>query len=122
MSNENQSSLDSIWESEDSVFADKELLDIEHIPDEERIIGREDEISNLANSIHPAIRGGKPRNTLIYGKTGTGKSRCQARYSKCRKLRSRAGYETRSRVYRLYSSNDRDTGRYQTRSDIQPTG
>jgi len=74
MSNENQSSLDSIWESEDSVFADKELLDIEHIPDEERIIGREDEISNLANSIHPAIRGGKPRNTLIYGKTGTGKS------------------------------------------------
>ncbi|CAM3020009.1 orc1/cdc6 family replication initiation protein [Halobacterium salinarum] len=74
MSNEDQSSLDSIWESEDPVFADKELLDIEHIPDEERIIGREDEISNLANSIHPAIRGGKPRNTLIYGKTGTGKS------------------------------------------------
>jgi len=74
MSNEKQSSLDSIWESEDPVFADKELLDIEHIPDEERIIGREDEISNLANSIHPAIRGGKPRNTLIYGKTGTGKS------------------------------------------------
>lgn len=74
MSNEKQSSLDSIWESEDSIFADKELLDIEHIPNEERIIGREDEISNLANSIHPAIRGGKPRNTLIYGKTGTGKS------------------------------------------------
>jgi len=74
MSNEKQSSLDSIWESEDSIFANKELLDIEHVPDEERIIGREDEISNLANSIHPAIRGGKPRNTLIYGKTGTGKS------------------------------------------------
>jgi len=60
MSNEKQSSLDSIWESEDPIFANKELLDIEHIPDEERIIGREDEISNLANSIHPAIRGGKP--------------------------------------------------------------
>jgi cell division control protein 6 len=74
MSNEKQSPLDSIWESEDPIFADKELLDIEHIPNEERIIGREEEISNLANSIHPAIRGGKPRNTLIYGKTGTGKS------------------------------------------------
>jgi len=74
MSNEKQSSLTAIWESDDPVFADKELLDIEHIPNEERIIGREDEISNLANSIHPAIRGGKPRNTLIYGKTGTGKS------------------------------------------------
>lgn len=74
MTNDQQSSLDSIWESEDSIFANKELLDIEHVPNEERIIGREDEISNLANSIHPAIRGGKPRNTLIYGKTGTGKS------------------------------------------------
>ncbi|SDX90526.1 orc1/cdc6 family replication initiation protein [Halopenitus persicus] len=74
MTDENHSPLDSIWESEDPIFANKELLDIEHIPNEDRIIGREDEISSLANSIHPAIRGGKPRNTLIYGKTGTGKS------------------------------------------------
>jgi cell division control protein 6 len=74
MSEDTQSSLDSIWQSEDPIFANKELLDIEHIPEEERIIGRDDEISEIANSIHPAIRGGKPRNTLIYGKTGTGKS------------------------------------------------
>jgi len=74
MSENTQSSLDSIWQSEDPIFANKELLDIEHIPEEERIIGRDDEISEIANSIHPAIRGGKPRNTLIYGKTGTGKS------------------------------------------------
>lgn len=74
MDEQRQSSLDSIWESKDPIFANKELLDIEHIPDEDRIIGREDEISDLANGIHPAIRGGKPRNTLIYGKTGTGKS------------------------------------------------
>lgn len=74
MSDEAQSSLDSIWQSEDPIFTNKELLDIEHIPDEERIIGRDDEISNLANGVHPAIRGGKPRNTIIYGKTGTGKS------------------------------------------------
>lgn len=74
MSEDSQSSLDTIWQSEDPIFANKELLDIEHIPEEERIIGRDDEISDIANSIHPAIRGGKPRNTLIYGKTGTGKS------------------------------------------------
>ncbi|RNJ22026.1 orc1/cdc6 family replication initiation protein [Halosegnis longus] len=74
MADGGQSSLDSIWESEDPIFANKELLDIDHIPDEERIIGRDDEISDIANSIHPAIRGGKPRNTLVYGKTGTGKS------------------------------------------------
>jgi len=57
MSNKKQSSLNSIWESEDPIFANKELLDIEHIPEEERIIGREDEISNLANSIHPSNPG-----------------------------------------------------------------
>lgn len=74
MSKRKQTSLDSIWERTDPIFANKELLDIEHIPEEDRIIGRKDEISNLANSIRPAIRGGKPRSTLIYGKTGIGKS------------------------------------------------
>ncbi len=74
MSHDTQSSLHSIWKKEDSIFTNKELLDIEHIPNEERIIGRDDEISDIANSIHPVIRGGKPRNTLLYGKTGTGKS------------------------------------------------
>lgn len=68
------SSLDEFWASEDPIFSRKELLDIDHIPDEDRIIGRDSQIENLASSIHPAVRGQSPRNTLIYGKTGTGKS------------------------------------------------
>lgn len=69
-----QRSLNEIWASEDPIFARKELLDIDHIPEEDRIIGRDEEIENVASSIHPAVRGKPPRNTLIYGKTGTGKS------------------------------------------------
>ncbi|WP_302084063.1 orc1/cdc6 family replication initiation protein [Salinibaculum rarum] len=69
-----QSSLGDIWASPDAIFARKELLNIDHIPEEDRIIGRDDEIEDLASQIHPAVRGGSPRNTLIYGKTGTGKS------------------------------------------------
>nr|WP_233340438.1 orc1/cdc6 family replication initiation protein [Haloprofundus sp. MHR1] len=67
-------SLDEIWASDDPIFDRKELLDVDHVPDEDRIIGRQEEIENVASSIHPAIQGQPPRNTVIYGKTGTGKS------------------------------------------------
>lgn len=67
-------SLDDFWGSEDPIFDRKELLDIDLVPNEDRIIGRDSEIENVASSIHPAIDGNSPRNTLIYGKTGTGKS------------------------------------------------
>ncbi|RDZ49684.1 cell division control protein Cdc6, partial [Haloferax sp. Atlit-10N] len=63
-----------MWAAEDPIFERKQLLEIDHIPNEDRIIGRDEEIENIASSLHPAISGGSPRNTLIYGKTGTGKS------------------------------------------------
>jgi len=60
----------------DPIFVNKELLEISHVPDEGRIVGRDDEISQLANAVNPAIFGQSPSNVLIYGKTGTGKSLC----------------------------------------------
>ncbi|WP_058827855.1 orc1/cdc6 family replication initiation protein [Haloferax sp. Q22] len=69
-----QRSLDEMWAAEDPIFERKQLLEIDHIPNEDRIIGRDEEIENIVSSLHPAISGGSPRNTLIYGKTGTGKS------------------------------------------------
>ncbi|RZV11074.1 cell division control protein 6 [Natrinema hispanicum] len=62
--------------SENEIFRNKELLQVSHLPDGDRIIGREDELTDLANAIKPATRGNTPNNVLVYGKTGTGKSLC----------------------------------------------
>jgi cell division control protein 6 len=70
------SDADDLFIREDPVFVNKELLEINHLPDEGRIVGRDAEISQLANAVNPAIFGQSPSNVLIYGKTGTGKSLC----------------------------------------------
>jgi archaeal cell division control protein 6 len=67
---------DDLFIREDPIFINKELLEISHLPDEGRIVGRDEEISQLANAVNPAIFGQSPSNVLIYGKTGTGKSLC----------------------------------------------
>jgi cell division control protein 6 len=65
-----------LFTREDPIFTNKELLEISHLPEEGRIVGRDDEIKQLANVVNPAIFGQSPSNVLIYGKTGTGKSLC----------------------------------------------
>ncbi len=73
---------DELFIREDPIFIKKELLEINHLPDEGRIVGRDEEIKNLANAVNPAIFGQSPSNVLIYGKTGTGKSLCAKHVSK----------------------------------------
>ncbi|RLM62992.1 Cdc6/Cdc18 family protein [Halorubrum sp. Atlit-26R] len=70
------SDTESFFGDPDPIFADKELLRVSHLPEGDRIIGREEELGKLANAIKDAQRGGTPNNVLIYGKTGTGKSLC----------------------------------------------
>jgi cell division control protein 6 len=70
------SDADDLFVRDDPVFADKELLEINHLPDEGRIVGRDEEIGELANAVNPAVFGQSPSNVLIFGKTGTGKSLC----------------------------------------------
>jgi cell division control protein 6 len=67
---------DDLFIREDPIFVNKELLEINHLPDQGRIVGRDEEIKKLANAMNPAIFGQSPSNVLIYGKTGTGKSLC----------------------------------------------
>lgn len=67
-------SQEDLFTREDPIFRDKEILEINHVPDEDRIVGRDDQIANLANAVNPALFGQSPSNVLIYGKTGTGKS------------------------------------------------
>jgi cell division control protein 6 len=70
------SKSDDLFTREDPIFVEKELLEISHLPEEGRIVGRDEQISKLANAANPAVFGQSPNNVLIYGKTGTGKSLC----------------------------------------------
>ncbi|MGQ4557418.1 AAA family ATPase [Halobellus sp. GM3] len=70
------SESESFFGDPDPIFADKELLRVSHLPEGDRIIGRDRELQKLANAIKDAQRGDTPNNVLIYGKTGTGKSLC----------------------------------------------
>lgn len=82
---------DDLFVRHDPIFAKKELLEISHLPDEGRIVGRDEEMKSLANAVNPAIFGQSPSNVLIYGKTGTGKSLCAKHIS--RRLVEAAGEE-----------------------------
>lgn len=76
------SDSDDLFVRHDPIFAKKELLEINHLPDEGRIVGRDEEMQELANAVNPAIFGQSPSNVLIYGKTGTGKSLCAKHISR----------------------------------------
>ncbi|CDK39365.1 Cdc6/Cdc18 family protein [Halorubrum sp. AJ67] len=64
------------------IFRERELVRVGHVPDLDRVVGRDEEIESIGSTLAPAIRGGPPETTIVYGKTGTGKSlvtRCVAR-------------------------------------------
>lgn len=56
------------------IFANRELVTVGHVPTEDRIVGREREMRQVGQAIAPGTEGGPPKNLIIYGKTGTGKS------------------------------------------------
>lgn len=64
------------------IFRERELVRVGHVPDLDRVVGRDEEIESMGSALAPAIRGGPPETTIVYGKTGTGKSlvtRCVTR-------------------------------------------
>ncbi|MFC6964659.1 orc1/cdc6 family replication initiation protein [Halocatena marina] len=65
---------DPLFDSNHRIFSDKDLLKIGHVPEADRIVGRDEEISKLAKRLNGAVFGSSPENVMIYGKTGTGKS------------------------------------------------
>ncbi len=56
------------------IFNKKEALQSKYIP--EKIPYREEEIEKIATILAPSLKGEKPSNLFIYGKTGTGKTLC----------------------------------------------
>ena len=55
-----------------TVFRERDALSPHYLPD--FLPHREKEIETIMHGVSPALRGGRPRNFLIYGKTGTGKT------------------------------------------------
>lgn len=67
--------LDAFFEvflRKNSVFFDKKAIQSSYIP--ENIPHRDEQISQIANILSPLLKGEKPSNLFIYGKTGTGKT------------------------------------------------
>lgn len=59
---------------QNSVFRDKGLLDPDAVIDEDRIVGRDDQLEDIITYLRPAVQGNRPPNMLLYGPSGTGKS------------------------------------------------
>ncbi|MFW6226362.1 MAG: AAA family ATPase, partial [bacterium] len=54
------------------LFKSKKFLQSNYIPSS--ILYREEQIQHMAKILAPLLRGDKPSNLFIYGKTGTGKT------------------------------------------------
>jgi cell division control protein 6 len=59
-----------MWD--ETLFRDPEVLEIDYIP--EQFEFRDAQMRELAFQIHPALRGGRPLNTVCKGLPGTGKT------------------------------------------------
>ncbi|WP_101298433.1 Cdc6/Cdc18 family protein [Halegenticoccus soli] len=89
------------------IFVREELLRVGYVPERDRIIGRDDEIRAVGKALGPAVRGGPPRNLLIYGKTGTGKSLVSKHMA--REARSRAQQNDVNLIYQYVDCSNEDT-------------
>ncbi len=57
---------------ESAIFKNKSVLSPHYVPQE--LLYREEELKKMMVGVAPVFKGFKPKNILIYGKTGTGKS------------------------------------------------
>ncbi len=61
-------------EGKASVFVNRDLVEPDTIIDEERIVGRDDQLEAVVSFLKPTLQGNRPPNMLLYGPAGTGKS------------------------------------------------
>ncbi|WP_240625441.1 orc1/cdc6 family replication initiation protein [Halonotius pteroides] len=57
-----------------SVFVNRDLVEPDTIINEERIVGRDDQLESVVSFLKPTLQGNRPPNMLLYGPAGTGKS------------------------------------------------
>lgn len=64
----------SLIESTPDIFQNRSVVTTSVIPDEDRIVGREEQIETVVQSLSDLVRGDAPDDLSIFGWTGTGKS------------------------------------------------
>ena len=57
-----------------TVFKNKDLIEPDTIVDEDRIVGRDEQLTKVINIIKPALYGDHPEDMLLRGPSGTGKT------------------------------------------------
>jgi cell division control protein 6 len=67
-----ENSIFQSYVKKENIFNNRDILLPSHIP--ERILYREEQITQLASILAISLKGEKPSNVLIFGKTGTGKT------------------------------------------------
>lgn len=63
-----------ILDEPDPIFANKTLVNIDEVPDPDKIVGRKKQITDVVKKLKPASTGESGSGAMIYGKSGTGKS------------------------------------------------
>lgn len=75
MTDDDQISISEALSSEyQTVFQDKSLIEPDTIVDEDRIVGRDNQLKKVINILKPALHGDQPEDMLLRGPSGTGKS------------------------------------------------
>ncbi|GAD52817.1 origin of replication recognition protein / Cell division control protein 6 [Halarchaeum acidiphilum MH1-52-1] len=70
---------DPLFRYEEPVFAREELLKISHVPEPDRIVGRDQHMQRVAEALNPAVFGREPDDLLVFGKSRTSSTSSGAR-------------------------------------------
>jgi cell division control protein 6 len=76
----NDDSLQSIedmlleFDEEEGLIQDRSLLDPNYVVEEDRIVGRDDQLQEITKMLRVALGDNRPPNLFLYGPSGTGKS------------------------------------------------
>ena len=62
------------FDEQDGLIRDRSLLDPNHVVEEDRIVGRDEQLHEVTKMLRVALGDNRPPNLFLYGPSGTGKS------------------------------------------------
>ena len=62
------------FDDQEGLIRDRSLLDPNHIVEESRIVGRDEQLQEVTKMLRVALGANNPPNLFLYGPSGTGKS------------------------------------------------